>query len=285
MTVTPLTRASFGGRVDGVAIGPLSNCSVAPLLDALWAHKVLILRTGAVPSRADFHAFASSLGPLKRQFGSGVTYPSVAGHPELHLIQFDADHPPHLDIWHADHSWTEVPSDIEILLAEAVPPHGGDTIWADAAAAYRSLSPALQALARSVRCVHSLGECAGYADDRGATAIQRQQLQEAHPAVRHPCAPIHPFTGERLLYASDSFTCALDGLAPIEEAAIWPMLNAAAASNNSAQLRHSWQAGDVVLWDNLGLQHFAVADYFPATRRVLHASRIGTRSFGNAARE
>ena len=137
----------------------------------------------------------------------------------------------------------------------------------------------MQALTRSVKCTHSLGDCAGYSDNRGADAEQRLQLRAAHPPVQHLCAPRHPFTGERLLYASDSFTCGMDGLAPTEAAAIWPMLNAAAASNNSAQLRHAWKAGDVVIFDNLRTQHFAVADYFPATRRVLHASRVGTRGF------
>ena len=86
-------------------------------------------------------------------------------------------------------------------------------------------------------------------------------------------------TGERLLYMSDSFAAGMEGLTNAETAAIEPMLCAAAGANNSAQYRHRWRAGDVVVYDNLALQHFAVADYFPRTRRMLHASREGTRRF------
>ena len=86
-------------------------------------------------------------------------------------------------------------------------------------------------------------------------------------------------SGERLLYMSDSFAAGMDGLTPAEVGVLEPMLCAAAGANNSAQYHHHWQPGDVILYDNLALQHYAVADYFPRTRRVLHASREGARAF------
>jgi taurine dioxygenase len=34
------------------------------------------------------------------------------------------------------------------------------------------------------------------------------------------------------------------------------------------QLRHSWQQGDVAIWDNRQVQHYAVRDYGAVRRRI-----------------
>ncbi len=68
--------------------------------------------------------------------------PSVEGHPEI--LSLDSDDGARADVWHSDLTFQEHPPLGAMLHAVVVPDVGGDTIWADMAAAYDSLSPALQ---------------------------------------------------------------------------------------------------------------------------------------------
>ena len=57
--------------------------------------------------------------------------------------------------WHTDHTYDQIPARGSILLAREVPPVGGDTRFADVAAAYDALSPGLQKTLESLETVHS----------------------------------------------------------------------------------------------------------------------------------
>lgn len=46
------------------------------------------------------------------------------------------------------------PPAVSVLRAVVLPPHGGDTSWADSQLAYESLSPALRALIDPLTAVH-----------------------------------------------------------------------------------------------------------------------------------
>ena len=43
------------------------------------------------------------------------------------------------------------------------------------------------------------------------------------------------------------------------------------------QVRHRWSAGDLVIWDNLATQHFAVGDY--SEYRRMH--RVTVKTLGS----
>ena len=44
--------------------------------------------------------------------------------------------------------------------------------------------------------------------------------------------------------------------------------------------RHKWQAGDVLMWDNVGAHHMAITDYkLPQRRYLIRTSVSGTPVF------
>jgi len=45
------------------------------------------------------------------------------------------------------------------------------------------------------------------------------------------------------------------------------------------QMRYRWSVGDIAFWDNLAVQHYAIADY--STRRVMQrVTLLGERPVG-----
>merc|ERR1712232_794095 len=113
------------------------------------------------------------------EFGSGKAYPSDGAVPEVHVLEFNRDRKPHLNTWHADHSWKPMPSDIEFLMAELLPSKGGGTLWADAALAWSTLSAPLQQLLANAKCEHSLAH--GYTE--GFQDSDREEMKKQHKPV------------------------------------------------------------------------------------------------------
>merc|ERR1712224_1127522 len=79
-----------------------------------------------------------------------------------------------------------------------------------------------------------------------------------------------------VLYASQSFTTRILELQDAESKAVLALINDHIQSPTHV-LRHHWRLGDVVIWDNLGAQHYAEADFYPEQRRMVHCTRVGTR--------
>ena len=64
----------------------------------------------------------------------------------------------------------------------------------------------------------------------------------------------HPRTGRTLLFVSQGMTKEIVGLSPDDsEALLEDLFEHMHAPANCIQ--HEWQAGDLVMWDNLSVQH------------------------------
>jgi taurine dioxygenase len=73
-------------------------------------------------------------------------------------------------------------------------------------------------------------------------------------SIRLPIAHRHPRTGKTLLYVSQLMTSKIDGLTEDEsEALLSRLFDHLYADNNVVE--HHWREHDLVLWDNLALQH------------------------------
>src|SRR5262249_49869039 len=81
------------------------------------------------------------------------------------------------------------------------------------------------------------------------------------PLAEHPVLEKHPVTGENLLFFSRRHAEALIGVSPEESEALMDEI-ATYFERSESILRHEWRVGDVVLWDNLAIQH-ARTDYNP----------------------
>jgi taurine dioxygenase len=94
---------------------------------------------------------------------------------------------------------------------------------------------------------------------------------QAHPLVR-----VHPETGRKALFCSLAYTIGIEGMDEHETFAFLAEVLAHATADEHV-LRHHWEPGMVVLWDNRCLLHSATGGY-EGRRRELHRLTIAERT-------
>jgi taurine dioxygenase len=173
-----------------------------------------------------------------------------------------------------------------VLVADELPAYGGDTIWADTRSAYERLAPPLRTLVDGLEAVHRISPLA-YWGEPFDTALDRADAQQLFddsarvPPVIHPVVRVHPTTGRRNLFVNPGFTTHIVGLTRVESDGLLRLLYEHMTLPELV-LRHRWQPGDVVLWDNRATMHYAVDDYGTTPRRMRRVTLRGSTPVGPA---
>jgi taurine dioxygenase len=162
-------------------------------------------------------------------------------------------------IWHTDSSFLATPPTFTILRALKLPPIGGDTCWASMTAAYDALPAPLREMLDQLSAVHTIDlpmtRLGDYGDEFGSRFRAIHAPQQVHPVVA-----VHPETGRRALYVTESCTTRIVEFEAQQSRHVLAMLFEHIKSPDF-NLRWRWTAGDVALWDNRVVQHYAVPDY------------------------
>jgi taurine dioxygenase len=162
-------------------------------------------------------------------------------------------------IWHTDSSFLATPPTFTILRALKLPPLGGDTCWASMTAAYDALPAPLREMLDQLSAVHTIDlpmtRLGDYGDEFGSRFREIHAPQQVHPVVA-----VHPETGRRALYVTESCTSRIVEFEAQQSRHVLAMLFEHIKSPDFS-LRWRWTAGDVALWDNRVVQHYAVPDY------------------------
>ncbi|MEK2475834.1 MULTISPECIES: TauD/TfdA dioxygenase family protein [Streptomyces] len=250
--------ATIGAEIRGLDLSrPLSTALRAELNRALLEWKVLFFRGQHLTSAAQ-RQFAANWGQLE-------TNPLLARGDSKEVVRFDkaaGGVPTFENVWHTDVTFRARPAMGAVLQLREVPPSGGDTLWADMAAAYDNLPPKIRARMDYARAVHDY--LPGFS--RFYSPAQLARFQAEFPPVEHPVVRRHPETGRRMLFVNASFTTRIVGLPEAESDRLLRLLFQQ-AHVPEFQVRFRWRAGDVAFWDNRATQHYAVCDY-GARRRV-----------------
>jgi alpha-ketoglutarate-dependent taurine dioxygenase len=244
----------LGAEVDGARVRhDLDATEIAELRRLVLEHKVLVLR-GVDFSPGDEVRFASYLGePFGRP---DYAYGHLDGHDKVVRIG-PSPVGQRASEWHQGGTWKANPWAFELLQLQQLPPLGGDTVYADLQAAYRALSPQLRGLVDGLRAAHHPD--VRHVDEHGNTRTPTADW------IDHPLVLTHPETGSKGLYLTSRITH-LIGLPRAESDAILAFLRRHAAQV-TFQYRHQWhQPGDLAVWDNRSVWHYAVDDYGDAER-------------------
>ena len=288
-------RHSINVKLSTPAIGAeLSNISLADAaldpdviaeIRALWLkHKVLFFPDQNI-SAMDQQNFAA-------QFGELEAHPIAPSHPEadklLMLYRNLNPSKPTLvekisreNFWHADVTYKKAPPRGAVLRCELSPETGGDTLWSNMALAYEKLPDAIKQRIDGLYAKHSAEHNFG----AQLPIEERHAMAAKNPACEHPVVLTHPETGEKVLFVNSAFTSHFSNFYNFKDVRYGQdfmpeahhLMNylISQAAIPEYQVRLKWRTNMVAMWDNLQVQHYAVADYGSAPRKMLRATLTG----------
>jgi taurine dioxygenase len=266
-TIRPMTPA-VGAEVEGVQLAEVDDATWKEVADALAQRSVLVFRSQRLTPEA--------LIAVGQRLGTPHIHPAAPtldGHREVMIIH--ADEKSRVvagEGWHTDVSCDELPPGETILWIQQVPPSGGDTLFASAAAAYDALSDAMKAFLEPLTARHESSHVYGgrYKSDEASSRDGK------YPSSVHPVVRTHPVTGRKALYVNRAFTTRINELSRTESAAVLRMLYEH-QEDPIFQCRVHWEPDTVTMWDNRAVLHRALWDYYPAVRHGLRVSIVGER--------
>jgi taurine dioxygenase len=262
-TVRPIT-GTFGAELSAAHLG--DPAAAEALAGLLHQHRLLVLRDQHL-SPADQVAAARALG---EPTPAHPVLPGLPGYPEI--LEQDGAAGGRNAMWHTDVTFVVAPPAASVLVADVMPHFGGDTMFADTRTAYERLAAPVREMVDRLDAVHRITPLA-YWGEPFDSALSRDDAQQLFddarsvPPVIHPAVRVHPATGARNLFVNPGFTSHLVGVSRVESQHLLAMLYGH-MTQPELVLRHRWQPGDVVVWDNRTTMHYAVDDYGTTARTV-----------------
>ena len=270
--------------ITGVFGAELAGARVRDGFDAVWLsallvdHRLLVLRDQHL-THAEHVALAHGLGEPT------PAHPVVPGHPDFpEILEQDGANGGRNARWHTDVTFITTPPAASVLVGDATPSSGGDTMFADTRTAYERLSASVRQMVDGLEAVHRISPLA-YWGEPFDTALRRDDAQKLLddaalvPPVIHPVVRVHPVTGRPNLFVNPGFTSHIVGMSRIESDGVLRMLYEH-MTQPELTLRHRWRDGDVVIWDNRATMHYAVDDYGTNERRMRRVTVRGPLPVG-----
>lgn len=255
---------ALGAYVCGVSVARAAESAELfnEIAAALNNHGVLFFRAQDIAAD-DLARFALRFGNI----AAHPAYPTVAGAPDVQILESTPDVPSKIEAWHTDMTFRAHPPIITVLHGQIIPPYGGDTLWASTTAAYEALSAPVRELIDGLTAVHDFrhGFRESLAEPGGAERLAAAVAE--NPPVEHPVARIHPETGRKAVYVNSLFTTRIQGLTALESEHLLGLL-CRQVVREEFTVRLRWKPGTVAVWDNRATQHKPVNDFFGQHRKM-----------------
>jgi len=266
--------SGFGAEITGLDLAHPAPEPVLAEVKAAWARHAVVAFPDQPLSLEALEAFTLQMGG----FGHDPYIQPMAGHPNVLELRREPDEKATNfgAGWHSDWSFQEAPPAATLLHAKVVPPVGGDTLFADACAAYEALSPTMQAMLAPLKAIHSARQAYGtkgvFAKETQKRTLQIMVSEDADGALTHPLVRTHPVTGRKALFVSPVYTVGIEGLAEGEARAILSFLFAHLTEARFIY-RHKWREQMLLMWDNRCTMHFAEGGY-DGHLRLMHRTTV-----------
>ena len=263
---------ALGAEIQGIDLArPQARETVAAIRALLLEHGVIFFRDQDLDG-ARLKAFAGNFGAFFRH-----PYFLPEDDPDIVVIRrAPGDTRIVGEDWHSDTPACPAPPMASMLYGEQVPPHGGDTLFANQYLAYDTLSPALRGLLHGMRTVYNDSRIAGAQAGRNARSATKSREDAAFLPSQgvHPVVRTHPETGRKALYVVRPLMSHFDGMTPEESDGL-----AAYLYDHSHRpeftCRFHWAPGSVAFWDNRCTQHAALNDTGPFHRTMRRVQLAG----------
>lgn len=261
LTFKPLTPV-FGAEASGIDLRrPPTPEQVEAINQAMDQYAVLVFR-GQPISQDEQMAFTRAFGPLDIGFKKAANRQmrlkhfeladisnlaedgSVASRDHFRIVNNMAN-----QLWHSDSSFQDPPARYSMLHCVITPSKGGETEFADLRAAYDGLPDDWRAEIEGLEAEHFALHSRFMLGDTGYSQAQI----DAIPRVRWPLVRTHPGSGRKLLFVGVHATHVVGLTVPEGRVLLSDLLEH--ATQPAYRYRHSWQPGDLVIWDNRSTLH------------------------------
>ncbi len=282
----------LGAEIGGIDLSrELDDNTFAQIAKAFFDNEVVFFRNQKL-TPAQHVAFTRRFGQLEQHVRKESR---LDGYPEILIISNLLDENGKAigaqdagRFWHSDLSYKREPSMLSALYSIEVPVKDGktlgDTSFASTTAAYEALPDDVKQKLQGLKNVHSYryyraknAQAQKEEEARGGRVIQEhapteEQLKSV-PDIAMPVVRTHPVTRRKGLFINEAHTSHIEGL-PQEEAGALLASLCRHIVKPEFQYLHSWQPGDLLMWDNCAVQHKANFDYDLPLRRLMYRTTV-----------
>lgn len=267
MQMRPLSDHTGVEATDIDLRQPQPAATVAALNEAFSRHSVLVIRDQRLEP-AQMVAAVELFGAIFPQHNTRFALPDC---PQIHYISNQDRFPDGRryipgEGWHTDHSNDARPPKATVLQAVQLPGAGGDTQFANMAAAYEALPEDMKTRIAPLIGIHVYQSSHS---SRKLMSLSEANRERVPNAVLHPIVRTHPETGRKAIYINP---IRIEGILGLDHKEALPLLDTLLehATAERFQYRHQWRSGDLVMWDNRCLLHKANGDYDMEQTRYLY---------------
>jgi taurine dioxygenase len=244
---------SFGAEVLGFQLSATPSGEDIIAIRKMWAEHKLLLFRGQSFDEAALVAFSRQFGDLEMHVREEYLSPE---HPEVLYVSNIERDGRRIGIlsdnevgWHYDQIYLPKPAVGSLLMADTLPPEGGNTEFADMCAAWEAL-PA-ETRAKLDGCLANQS----YEAFNSTYSVPTNNKQKARsPDIHHPIVRTHPVTNRKALYLCPGMTTEIVGWDAAESAEMLEFLFEW-TTRPEFVYSHQWQPGDALMWDNACTMH------------------------------
>lgn len=286
MKLTPTGR-TLGATIDGLDLSnELNGKELETVLHALGQYGVIRFPSQKLTGNA-LKNFSSQLGDLEINVANAFQEP---GHPEVMILSNIVEDGKPIGLadagqdWHTDMSYSRQIAFANVLYGIKIPRRDGkplgNTHFCNMHAAYDDLPEEMKIALDGKTVLHDFNKF--WEKMRGREGSRRAPLTEAQrkakPPVSHPIFLTHPLTGRKVLYANPGYAMRINEL-PTDESDRTLAFLFAHQTQPKYQYAHEWREGDVLVWEDFGTIHNAIADYGPDEHRLIKRCQVMATKF------
>ena len=278
----------LGARIHDIDLSQhLADEVIEAIVSALGRYGVVSFPRQKLTPRQQ-HDFSARFGELEVNVANAYQEPGI---PQMMILSNMVENGKPVGIadagqdWHTDMSYSRLIAFTNVLYGIKIPHRNGQSLgnteFCSMHAAYQALPEVWKERLQGKTATHDFAK---FWDkmrrEKGSTRPPLTEAQKAtKPPVSHPVVMTHPITGKHVLYVNPGYAMRINELEP-EQSDEWLEFLFKHQLQDRFKYRHLWQEGDVLMWDNMGTVHNAVADYKPDEHRLIKRCQVmATRFF------
>ena len=250
----------LGAEISGLDLSSdLTDSETLEIKNLLTKNLVLIIKDQNLPPK--------DLVKISSLWGGAFEHPVFKGledTPEVLQIENMGEQFHTNAHWHSDVTFEQKPPNITLLYAIEVPEEGGNTLFSNQYLAYEDLDEAIKSELDDLRAIHS---------NKSILELVGADVSAAK-TVEHPIFRTHPESGRKAIFLTQAFVQNITGMDSERSSDLLEDLYKHTYKKDFIY-EHKWTKGDLVIWDNRCVLHYAKHGYGDLRRSMLRVTTNG----------